>query len=703
MSNHCVPEWGPTERDLDFNIFDTDDYRCQTKSKIWDLGPAKKQDAAFVPDDFEELCWEDGQLLVVMQELGNRPGAKGINVHADEASSSLTSCDDINQSCITRPMMSSHEPPTSCSNLAHDDDLLSWLQLPQDDKFYPKSSETVCIKASSIVKEKGSACVHNYARGDGVSEATSLCSPFLLQRDTHHGRLSAAFLSISKQKCKNMQVDDYDLVASVSNYAHSSTLDVACDATHKSFRIQNATTEKNMESNALDLDDTTWTDASKAELFSTRNGFKEQTFEQGKTGMCSLHSEGNTQDESGCSCFEDMTRHRGMNFANFSRPAAAIKADLYSVGLANGMTDASRLKQLDRMGIHPFTSKLNKSTVDLDQSVTPAREDFSASRSAGASSTSQCEEDASLLQGTQEVYTPGFQNSVTAASVGASSTPQCEEDASLLQGTQEVYAPRFQNSVTAASTKLHTKTNSSFAKPTVTRSSEEDSSQSCQMKRLQKEDVYDCKAEAVKHSKPSDFEKTCNGLARLTTHSPMITGKRNRSAESHNLSERKRRNKIKEKMLALRELIPNVNKANDKASMLEEAITYLRSLQQKVQVMAFRGGKNSQWAGQFPLQMHCPDIKPLLRTPMGMDSAMPEMLAMAPKVATLPAIQGAPLPSASPLHGMIMPAIVGTPYPPPTVLTAPVAGVVHQGLAPPAYSMFLPVHPMIMPNTMNPF
>ncbi|XP_019076397.1 transcription factor PIF1 isoform X4 [Vitis vinifera] len=60
------------------------------------------------------------------------------------------------------------------------------------------------------------------------------------------------------------------------------------------------------------------------------------------------------------------------------------------------------------------------------------------------------------------------------------------------------------------------------------------------------------------------------------------TAKRSRAAEVHNLSERRRRDRINEKMKALQELIPRCNKS-DKASMLDEAIEYLKSLQLQVQ------------------------------------------------------------------------------------------------------------------------
>ncbi|XP_042007305.1 transcription factor PIF3-like [Salvia splendens] len=65
--------------------------------------------------------------------------------------------------------------------------------------------------------------------------------------------------------------------------------------------------------------------------------------------------------------------------------------------------------------------------------------------------------------------------------------------------------------------------------------------------------------------------------------------RRSRAAEVHNLSERRRRDRINEKMRALQELIPNCNKA-DKASMLDEAIEYLKTLQLQVQIMSMGSG-----------------------------------------------------------------------------------------------------------------
>lgn len=65
--------------------------------------------------------------------------------------------------------------------------------------------------------------------------------------------------------------------------------------------------------------------------------------------------------------------------------------------------------------------------------------------------------------------------------------------------------------------------------------------------------------------------------------------KRSRAAEVHNLSERRRRDRINERMKTLQELIPRCNKT-DKASMLDEAIEYLKSLQMQVQMMSMGCG-----------------------------------------------------------------------------------------------------------------
>ncbi|KAH7666519.1 Myc-type basic helix-loop-helix (bHLH) domain-containing protein [Dioscorea alata] len=85
-----------------------------------------------------------------------------------------------------------------------------------------------------------------------------------------------------------------------------------------------------------------------------------------------------------------------------------------------------------------------------------------------------------------------------------------------------------------------------------------------------------------------DVEDDSVGL-KISDSAHCKSAKRSRAAEVHNLSERRRRDRINERMRALQELIPNCNKV-DKASMLDEAIEYLKTLQLQVQIMSMGAG-----------------------------------------------------------------------------------------------------------------
>ncbi|XP_059432882.1 transcription factor PIF1 isoform X1 [Corylus avellana] len=109
------------------------------------------------------------------------------------------------------------------------------------------------------------------------------------------------------------------------------------------------------------------------------------------------------------------------------------------------------------------------------------------------------------------------------------------------------------------------------------------------------------------HSEDVEFESVdTKKHARGST-----TTKRSRAAEVHNLSERRRRDRINEKMRALQELIPRCNKS-DKASMLDEAIEYLKSLQLQVHMM-------SMGCGMVPMMF--PGVQQYMPT-MGMGIGM---------------------------------------------------------------------------------
>ncbi|XP_020095269.1 transcription factor PIF4-like isoform X2 [Ananas comosus] len=98
--------------------------------------------------------------------------------------------------------------------------------------------------------------------------------------------------------------------------------------------------------------------------------------------------------------------------------------------------------------------------------------------------------------------------------------------------------------------------------------------------------------------------------------------RRSRAAEVHNLSERRRRDRINEKMRALQELIPHCNKS-DKASILDEAIEYLKSLQLQVQFLWMGTGMGPMMFRGFHQYMSRvgPASIPSLHSPVPMSRA----------------------------------------------------------------------------------
>nr|XP_019709250.1 transcription factor UNE10 isoform X2 [Elaeis guineensis] len=78
-----------------------------------------------------------------------------------------------------------------------------------------------------------------------------------------------------------------------------------------------------------------------------------------------------------------------------------------------------------------------------------------------------------------------------------------------------------------------------------------------------------------------DDEKTRTGSAGRASTS----ARRSRAAAIHNQSERKRRDRINQRMRILQKLVPNSSKT-DKASMLDEVIEYLKQLQAQVEMMS---------------------------------------------------------------------------------------------------------------------
>lgn len=155
-------------------------------------------------------------------------------------------------------------------------------------------------------------------------------------------------------------------------------------------------------------------------------------------------------------------------------------------------------------------------------------------------------------------------------------------------------------------------------------------------------------------SRSEDIEEESAGNKKPSSARGGSGSKRSRAAEVHNLSERRRRDRINEKMRALQELIPNCNKA-DKASMLDEAIEYLKTLQLQVQIMSMGAGLCMP-PMMFPTGLqhmhaaHMPHFTPMgsgMSMGMGFGMGMLDMNTGSPRFPIFPVtpMQGAHFPS----------------------------------------------------------
>ncbi|XP_038875721.1 transcription factor UNE10 [Benincasa hispida] len=115
--------------------------------------------------------------------------------------------------------------------------------------------------------------------------------------------------------------------------------------------------------------------------------------------------------------------------------------------------------------------------------------------------------------------------------------------------------------------------------------------------------------DSVCHSTHQVEEEEDEGDRKKENAKSSVSTKRSRAAAIHNQSERKRRDKINQRMKTLQKLVPNSNKT-DKASMLDEVIEYLKQLQAQVQMMS---------------RMNMP-----LMLPMAMQQQLPMASLMAP-------------------------------------------------------------------------
>ncbi|KAF5796771.1 putative transcription factor bHLH family [Helianthus annuus] len=68
----------------------------------------------------------------------------------------------------------------------------------------------------------------------------------------------------------------------------------------------------------------------------------------------------------------------------------------------------------------------------------------------------------------------------------------------------------------------------------------------------------------------------------------LVRARRGQATDSHSLAERARRDKISERMKILQDLVPGCNKVIGKATILDEIINYIQSLQHQIEFLSMK-------------------------------------------------------------------------------------------------------------------
>uniref|UniRef100_A0A7I4APM3 BHLH domain-containing protein n=1 Tax=Physcomitrium patens TaxID=3218 RepID=A0A7I4APM3_PHYPA len=243
------------------------------------------------------------------------------------------------------------------------------------------------------------------------------------------------------------------------------------------------------------------------------------------------------------------SRPGSMNFSHFSRPAAMVKANLHSLAGQGPLVSHQEVKTQPAVLEREQINNVEESRWPSAPGLSPTK-DRDCVVSGGDCKSLTPDQETCRLSG------------VTNGAVLASS----EKGASHCTQHLDIQEP----TITSSSGRYATSAEPPKEPVTGTkRKSSEREEPECQSEDMEDESV-DTK------QKPA-------------TTGRVSTTKRSRAAEVHNQSERRRRDRINEKMRALQELIPNSNKT-DKASMLDEAIEYLKMLQLQLQMMSIRTG-----------------------------------------------------------------------------------------------------------------
>ncbi|GMI79408.1 hypothetical protein HRI_001610100 [Hibiscus trionum] len=254
-----------------------------------------------------------------------------------------------------------------------------------------------------------------------------------------------------------------------------------------------------------------------------------------------------------------------MNFSHFSRPAALVKAGLKNIGaMARIEKNGSKGKGIGDNVSDCVDSTLVGSNIELQ------KEETSHCHSTMVPMKTDIKESKAKSLDTPVAAEPND-------AIGEENVPEGDKISNQVIGENASkhlpHSDKAVESVLAAASVCWGNS--------VERASDDPVVHNLKRKIRDDDDEFECPSE--------DAEAESGDVKKAIPARGGKGSKRSRAAEVHNLSERRRRDRINEKMRALQELIPNCNKV-DKASMLDEAIEYLKTLQLQVQIMSMRTG-----------------------------------------------------------------------------------------------------------------
>lgn len=509
-----------------------------------------KLESTIPENDLFELIWQNGQILKQGQSSRGRkiPASNNFQSHCLPSYTPKTRDKDIGygtnskmgkfggmESILNEIPMS---VPSDEMDLSQDDDIMPWLNYPIDESLHEYGSE--------FLPEISGVTVNEPSTQNNLASIDKRSSCNLVYRDCHtdsvNDGVSLGQGNVSKVSSAGVGEATRPRTSTCPLYPSSSP---QYQTSFSSLRSRVSDVTGNNTSNVMHravCGDPT-------QVASAAGGFPSIKMQKKDPMLPSNNS-------------------NLMNFSHFSRPAALVKANLQNMGLMAG-SDLSSMGRMESKDKGSAASSKNPPEPTLINSIDGLQKE----------SSSQFQP---LAVPSKVDLKPLEDKPVEEPVASKQSEAFCQEDASKND--------KSSNPVVSESATKGLPDGEKTTEPVVAASSvcsgnsvegaSDDPSHNLKRKCRDTEES-DC------HS--DDLEEESVGAKKAAPARGGTGSKRSRAAEVHNLSERRRRDRINEKMRALQELIPNCNKV-DKASMLDEAIEYLKTLQLQVQIMSMGSG-----------------------------------------------------------------------------------------------------------------